>query len=71
MKFFKKAQINALLKLYRSCVLPVLIYGCETWILKDNEVKLPNNIQVKTFKKKFKLLTSTPIFTPIPISVSP
>ena len=62
-QILKKTQLNALLKLYHICVVPVLIYDCETWILKYNKVKLLNNIQIKTFMEIFQL----PRLTPIPL----
>ena len=60
---FGPAQIKmeTLLKLYYSCVIPALLYGCETWILNSPEIKHLNRIQINTLRKILKLSTSTPI----------
>ena len=54
-------KMETLLKLYYSCVIPALLYGCETWILNSSEIKRLNRIQINTLRKILKLSTSTPI----------
>ena len=58
-------KMETLLKLYYSCVIPALLYGCETWILDSPEIKHLNRIQVNTLRKILKLLTykNKPILT--------
>ena len=36
--FFKSKLVsrNSKLKLYRSIIRPFVVYGCETWVLKEN-----------------------------------
>ena len=52
-------KMETLLKLYYSCVIPALLYGCETWILNSPEIKHLNRIQINTLRKTLKLSTST------------
>ena len=54
-------KMETLLKLYYSCVIPALLYGCETWILNSPEIKHLNRIQINTLRKILKLSTSTQI----------
>ena len=49
------------LKLYYSCVIPALLYGCETSILNSLKIEHLNRIQINTLRKMLKLSTSTPI----------
>ena len=53
--------METLLKLYYSCVIPALFYGCETWILNSTEIKHLKQIQINTLQKILKLFTSTSI----------
>ena len=50
-----------LLKLYYSCVIPALLYGCETWILNSHEIKHLNRIQINTLQKILTLCIATAI----------
>ena len=52
-------KMETLLKLYYSCVIPALLYGCETWILNSSEIKHLNRVQINTLQKILKLSTST------------
>ena len=53
--------METLLKLYYSCVIPALLYDCETWILNSPEIRNLNRIQINTLRKILKLSTSNPI----------
>ena len=55
--------METLLKLYYSCVIPALLYGCKTWMFNSTEIKHLNQIQINTPQKILQLST----FTPIPI----
>ena len=50
-------KMETLLKRYYSCKIPVLLYGCETWILNSPEIKQNSN----QHSTENKLFTSTPI----------
>ena len=54
-------KMETLLKLYYSCEIPALAYGCETWILNSTEIKHLNRIQINTLREILKLSTSNPI----------
>jgi len=41
------------LKLYWSVIRPVVIYGCETWVLKENIIQKLSAFERKMLKKMF------------------
>ena len=53
--------METLLKLYYSCVISALLYGCETLTLNSPEIKNLNRIQINTLQKILKLPTATPV----------
>ena len=62
-EILSQIKMETLLKLYYSCVIPALLYGCKTWIFNSTEIKHLNQIQINTPQKILQL----PTFTPIPI----
>ena len=60
-EFLSQIKMETLLKLYYSCMIPALLYDCETWILNSPEIKHLSRIQINTLWKILKLFTSTPI----------
>lgn len=53
-------KMTTLIKLYKSCIIPTLLYGCETWILTNEEKKLVSTIQMNTLKMIMKVPDSSP-----------
>ena len=49
----KLVSRNPILKLYRSIIRPILVYGCETWVLKENNRHRLSVIERKILKKMF------------------
>ena len=56
-----KIKMQALLNLYKSCIIPALIYVYETWIPTTEDIpKLPQ-IQLLAMQRILKIPTSTPL----------
>ena len=51
----------ALLNLYKSCIIPVLIYGCETWISTTEDISKLAQIQLSAIRRILKIPASTPL----------
>ena len=52
--------MNTILKLYKSTIIPSLLYGCETWIPTEIDQKKLLNIQLSIIRKIVKASNSTP-----------
>ena len=52
--------MSTILKLYKSTIIPSLLYGCETWIPTENDQKKLLNIQLSIIRKIVKASNSTP-----------
>ena len=55
-----KIRMITILKLYKSTIIPSLLYGCETWIPTENDKQNLLNIQLSIIRKIVKALKSTP-----------
>ena len=44
---WKSASKELKLKVLRTCIFPVAIYGCETWILRKLDIKRLNAFEMK------------------------
>ena len=51
--------MQTLLNLYKSCIIPALIYGCETWIPTTKDISKLAQIQLSVIKRISKIQTST------------
>ena len=61
MKYYiSKIRMNTILKLYKSTIIPSLLYGCETWIPTENDKQNLLNIQLSIIRKIVKAPRSTP-----------
>ena len=56
-----KIKMQTLLNLYKSCIIPVLIYGCETWIPTTEDKLELTQIPLSAIRNILKLPTSTPL----------
>jgi len=56
-----KIKMKSLLQLYKSSIIPSLLYGCETWTLTTEQEKYIYNIQLTTLRRILKVPNSTPI----------
>ena len=56
-----KIKTQTLLNLYKSCIIPALIYGCETWIPTTEEISKLTQIQLSAIQRTLKIPTSTPL----------
>ena len=55
-----KARMITILKLYKSTVIPSLLYGCKTWIPTENDKQNLLSIQLSITRKIVKAPTSRP-----------
>ena len=55
-----KIRMITILKLYKSTIIPSLLYGCETWIPTENDKQNLLNIQLSIIRKFVKAPKSTP-----------
>ena len=55
-----KIRMIPIIKLYKSTIIPSLLYGCETWIPTENDKQNLLNIQLSIIRKIVKALKSTP-----------
>ena len=46
-----RIRLDKKLKVYRSMVLPTLLYACETWTVYQRHVKRPNHFHTSCLKK--------------------
>ena len=56
-----KIKMQTLLNLYKSCIIPALIYGCETWIPTIEDKSELTQIQLSAIRRILKIPTSTPL----------
>ena len=57
MKYYiSKIRMITILKLYKSTIIPSLLYGCETWIPTENDKQNLLNIQLSIIRKIVKVL---------------
>ena len=59
MYVLSKIKMQMLLNLYKSLIIPALIYGCETWVLTTEEKSKLKQIQLSASKRILKISTST------------
>ena len=52
--------MQTLLNLYKSCIIPALIYGCETWIPTTKDKSKLTQIQLSAIRRILKIPTPTP-----------
>ena len=52
--------MQTLLNLYKSCIIPALIYGCETWISTTEDKSKLTQTQLSAIRRILKIPTSTP-----------
>ena len=45
----------------KSCIIPALIYGCETWIPTAEDISKLTQIQLSAIRRTLKIPTSTPL----------
>ena len=55
-----KIKMQTLLNLYKSCIIPALIYGCETWISTTEDRSKLTQMQLSAIRRILKIPTSTP-----------
>ena len=53
--------MQTLLNLYKSYIIPALIYGCETWILTTECKSKLTQMQLSAIRRILKIPTSTPL----------
>ena len=53
--------MQTLLNLYKSCIIPTLIYGCETWIPATKDKSKLTQMQLSAIRRILKIPTSTPL----------
>ena len=53
--------MQTLLNLYKSYIIPALIYGCETWILTTEYKSKLTQMQLSAIRRILKIPTSTPL----------
>ena len=56
-----KIKMQVLLNLYKSCKIPALIYGFETWISTTEDKPKISKIQLSAIRRILKIPTSTPL----------
>ena len=56
-----KIKMQTLLNLYKSYIIPALIYECETWILTTEYKSKLTQMQLSAIRRIFKIPTSTPL----------
>jgi len=55
-----KTKFASIRKLYTSCTIPSIVYGCEAWSNLQKEEKTLEDIQYKCLRRLFKVPDSTP-----------
>ena len=55
-----KIKMQTLLNLYKFCIIPALIYGCETWIPTTKDKSKLTQMQLSAIRRILKIPTSTP-----------
>jgi len=50
---FRLLSKNLKIKIYRTIILPVVLYGCETWSLKLKEERRPRVFENRLLRKVF------------------
>jgi exonuclease III len=55
-----RIKMRTLLQLHDKCLIPALLYNCETWILGKNEQKKIDTLQFKALRSHLKTPKSTP-----------
>ena len=53
--------MQTLLNLYKSCIIPALIYGYETWIPTTEDISKLIQMQLSAIRRILKIPTSTPL----------
>ena len=53
--------MQTLLNLYKSCIIPALIYGYETWIPTTEDISKLIQMQLSAIQRILKIPTSTPL----------
>ena len=56
-----KIKMQTLLNFYKSCIIPALVYGCETWIPTIKNKSKLTQIQLSVIRRTLKIPTSTPL----------
>ena len=56
-----KIKMQTLLNLHKSCIIPALTYGCETWIPTTEDISKLTQIQLSVIRRILKIPTSTPL----------
>ena len=57
---FVKTRTTVILDLHEKCLIPTILYGCETWSLNNTQMKKLEDIQHKSLCSLLKILISTP-----------
>jgi exonuclease III len=55
-----RIKMRTLLQLHDKCLVPALLYNCETWIMGKNEQKKADTLQIKALRSYLKTPKSTP-----------
>ena len=56
-----KMNSNIIIQLYKSCILPSLLFGAETWNITSKQIQLLEKIQYDSIRQLFKLPQGTPL----------
>ena len=57
---FVKTRTTVILDLYEKCLIPTILYGCETWSLNNTQMKKLEDMQHKSLCSLLKIPISTP-----------
>ena len=56
-----RINMNVITKVYETCIIPIIIYGAETWTPTNSEVEYLKKIQNKLIRQLLKVPTTTPL----------
>ena len=59
-EILSRIKTRTLIKLYRTTILPALLYGCEAWYISREDIKELTDIQFTIIRTILKLPISTP-----------
>ena len=57
---FKRIGFETKLKLYKTCIVPSILYACETWLPNTKELEYIEALQIKSLKQLMQVPQTTP-----------